>query len=179
MKILAIDPSFSGCGIACFDNNREEYYYYLIKAEKESKNSIDITRRILKIKEEIRDLIKKHNPDYIGLEGPSYASRSSSVIQMGALNHILRELFIEENMRFIIVPPTVIKKFYAGKGNCNKLEMIEEAMKRGANIPFFKTIQKQRMFDDNVVDAHALATFMNDYFAGKIPEHKSKVEHSF
>lgn len=177
MKILAIDPSFSGCGVSLLDNGREEYF--LIKTDKTSRNSIEITHRILKIKQEIKEIIQKEKPDYIGLEGPSYASKSSSVIQMGALNHILRELFIEEGVDFIVVPPTVVKKYYTGKGNCGKLEMIEEAMKRGANIPFFKTIQKQKIFDDNVVDAHALGVFMHDFLVDKKKEFENKIEKSW
>ncbi len=177
MTILGIDPSFSGCGIAHFGNGTKEFF--LIKAEKNSSSSIDITRRILKIKEEIRLLIKNIKPDYIGLEGPSFASQSASVIQMGALNHILRELFIEEGVKFFIIPPTVVKKYFTGKGNSDKLAMIEEAMKRGANIPFFTTIKKQRVFDDNVTDAYAIASFVEDYLQDKCIDYESKIEKSW
>lgn len=178
MKILAIDPSFSGCGVTYLGENGEENYY-LIKADKNSKNSIDITRRIIKIKEEIRLIIKNKNPEYIILEGPSFASKSSSLIQMGALNHILRELFIEENIKFVIAPPKTIKKQFTSNGNADKLEVIEEVMKRGANIPFFKNIKKQKMFDDNVSDSFAMACFLRDLINGKAKDYESKVEKSW
>ena len=75
MVIIGVDPSFSGSGITIIQNNN--YEYFLIKAEKQSRSSIDITHRIMKIKKEIKSIINKYSPDYISMEGPSYASQSS------------------------------------------------------------------------------------------------------
>jgi crossover junction endodeoxyribonuclease RuvC len=177
MAIIGVDPSFSGSGITVIQDNN--YEYFLIKAEKQSRSSIDITHRIMKIKKEIKLIINKYRPTYISMEGPSYASQSSSVVQMGALNHMLRELFIEENIKFVIAPPTVIKKYATGKGNADKLMMIEEAAKRGANIPFFKKIQKQLVFDDNVCDSYFMASFMRDYLTGNCVDFEDKIEKSW
>ena len=98
---------------------------------------------------------------------------------MGALNHMLRELFIEEDIKFVIAPPTVIKKYATGKGNADKMTMILEAMKKGANIPYFKKIQKQMMFNDNSVDSYFMASFMRDYLDGKCSDFEEKIEKSW
>ena len=63
----------------------------------------------------------------IGLEGFSYGSISSSVLDLAMYNSFLRfkliETFGEENL--IIISPTEGKKSLYGKGNANKDEMIE------------------------------------------------------
>lgn len=175
MVLMGIDPSFSGCGITI---KNKDYTFHLITAEKQYKDTIDITRRIMSLKKQVREIIQKERPNYIAIEGPSYGGNTSSLIQMGALNHILRELFFEEKIPFVVVPPKVAKKHYTGNGNANKLDMIEEAMNKGINIPFFKKIQKQDMFDDNVVDSHAMVEILEYILLGK-KDYDEKVEKSW
>ncbi|MFW6026799.1 MAG: crossover junction endodeoxyribonuclease RuvC, partial [Candidatus Woesearchaeota archaeon] len=125
MKLLAIDPSFVGSGITTYENG--VYNYYIIKTDKQSKNSNDIIRRIIEIKKELYIIINRFNPDYVIIEGPSFGSRSSSLVQMGALNYSIREMLLDEGIKFIVSPPTVVKKYWTGKGNANKQLMIEQA----------------------------------------------------
>ncbi len=63
-----------------------------------------------------------------------------------------------------VVPPSVVKKHWTGKGNAKKEEMIETAIKMGAKI---NTIKKGRP-DDNVVDAVALATMLHSPLLSKV-----------
>jgi Holliday junction resolvasome RuvABC endonuclease subunit len=173
---MAIDPSFSGCGITCFDNGI--YQYFLIKTTKSSKNSIDITRRIIYIKSEVKKIIKDNDIKSILMEGPSFGSQSSAIVQMGALNHMLRELFIEMNIPFAISPPTVVKKFFTGKGNCGKPEMIAEAMARGANIPFTEKVKGEILPDNNVVDSFAMNLLLQELLNNPQSTFKDVVEWS-
>lgn len=180
MTIMGIDQSLTGSGIAIFKDGEE--YYFLISTSK-TKNTkaptIDYTRRLIEMTDEIQKLIKEYKPDYIGMEGMSFGARGSAVYDLGGLSHLLRTMFFKEKVKFVIIPPTVVKKYFTGKGNSDKLVMIEEAMKRGANIPFFTTIKKQRVFDDNVTDAYAIASFIEDYLDDKCDDYKDKVEKSW
>jgi len=180
MVIMSLDQSLVGSGIAVFKDGEE--YYKLISSEKSkgTKNpSIDYTKRIINIVYEYEKIIDEYKPDYIGMEGMSFGSTSSVIFELGGLSHMARSMFIKKNVKFIIIPPTVVKKYFTGKGNSDKLAMIEEAMKRGANIPFFKNIKKQRVFDDNVTDAYAIASFIQDYVLGKCTDYEDKIEKSW
>ncbi len=177
---MGIDQSLVGSGVTVFENSNE--YYYLISSSKTDETkapSIDYTRRLMKIVEEIVEIIDKHKPTHICMEGMSYRSRSQTLFELGGLSHMLRLNFINKGVEFIIIPPKTLKKYFTGSGNADKLLMIEECNKRGANIPFFKRIKKQTVFDDNVADSYALACFMQDYMHGNATDFEKKVEKSW
>lgn len=163
---MGIDQSLTGTGITVFDGS--QYHYFLIKTEK-TKNTkcptIDDTKRLMKIWEEIDKLIHLYQVEFIALEGLSYGSKGKAIFQIGGLSHIIRAGLIENNIRFIVVPPTVVKKFWCGKGNANKILMLNEAENKKLKIPFLKKYKefKEKKFDDNVVDSHALCCLLQDY----------------
>jgi len=180
MTIAAIDQSLVGSGITVFKDGEE--HYFLIescKTQNTKSPSIDYTKRLIYIIEEYRKIIKEYKPDYIGIEGMSFGSTSAVLFELGGLSHMARQMFLQEGVKFIVIPPTVVKKYFTGKGNCKKIDMIGEAMKRGANIPFFETIQKQKMFNNNVVDSFAIASFVQDYFEDKCIDYEDKIEKSW
>ena len=109
----------------------------------------------------------------------SYGSRTGIAYDLGGLSHLLRAMYIRKEIPFIIIPPTTLKKYFVGKGTAKKMDMILEANKRGANIPFFKRIEKQTVFDDNVCDAYGLCCFLQDYMDGNAIDFENKVEKSW
>ncbi len=133
----------------------------------------------MSIADEVKKLIDEYKPDYICQEGMSYGSKGQIIFDIGGLSHMLRALYFTKDIKFIIIPPKTLKKYYTGSGNADKLAMIEEANKRGANIPFFKRIKKQTVFDDNVVDSHALCCFVEDYLQGNCKDYEDKIEKSW
>ena len=80
----------------------------------------------------IKDIVKeftKDNPETIEIvmEGISYGSvqRTKSIFDLAGLNYLVREKFIEkEGIHLTVAPPSEIKKFASGNGNCNKEVMI-------------------------------------------------------
>ena len=69
------------------------------------------------------------NPEhiYINMEGISYGSsiRTNTICDLAGLNYLIRDKFIEQPLiDFQICPPTEIKKFASGNGNCNKEVMV-------------------------------------------------------
>jgi len=80
----------------------------------------------------IKDIVKeytKDNPESVSIviEGISYGSvqRTKSIFDLAGLNYLVREKFIgKDEYVFTIAPPSEIKKFASGNGNCNKETMI-------------------------------------------------------
>ena len=92
--------------------------------------TVNMISIVKKIKECIYDNIqgRKQYKLYIVQEGISYGSsaRTKSVFDLAGLNYMIRNEFIEkENISFFIAPPTHIKKFATGIGNCKKELIIE------------------------------------------------------
>lgn len=102
------------------DNNLFQEYW----------KTINMLNIVEKIKECIYDNIKGRDNYklYIVQEGISYGSsiRTKSVFDLAGLNYLIRNEFIEApNVLFFISPPTHIKKFATGMGNCKKEQIIE------------------------------------------------------
>ncbi len=171
--LMGVDQSLTGTGITIWDGKK--YSYSLIETKK-TKNtlapSIDYTRRLMKIKYMVKRFIEEFNVKLIAIEGMSFGSTGRIIFDIGGLSHILRELFVEENVDFIVIPPTTLKKYWTGKGTANKGMMIDAAVNKGFIIPYEKNYGTKKMpdikFDDNVVDSQALCEFIKDFSNGSL-----------
>ena len=120
--------------------------------------TVNMISIVKKIKECIYDNIQgiKQYKLYIVQEGISYGSsaRTKSVFDLAGLNYMIRNEFIEkENIAFFIAPPTHIKKFATGIGNCKK-ELIIELFKSVEP----KLAEKLPKVDD-IADAYYMSKF--------------------
>lgn len=125
--------------------------------------TVNMISIVKKIKECIYDNIqgRKQYKLYIVQEGISYGSsaRTKSVFDLAGLNYMIRNEFIEkENISFFIAPPTHIKKFATGIGNCKK-ELIIELFK--CVEP--KLAEKLPKVDD-IADAYYMSKFARQIY---------------
>lgn len=125
--------------------------------------TVNMIRIVKKIKECIYDNIqgRKQYKLYIVQEGISYGSsiRTKSIFDLAGLNYMIRNEFIEkEDSLFFIAPPTHIKKFATGIGNCKK-ELV---------ISLFKTtepnLNKWLPKVDDIADAYYMSKFARQIY---------------
>lgn len=125
--------------------------------------TVNMISIVKKIKECIYDNIqgRKQYKLYIVQEGISYGSsaRTKSVFDLAGLNYMIRNEFIEkENISFFIAPPTHIKKFATGIGNCKKELIIE----------LFKSIEPNLAEKlpkvDDIADAYYMSKFARQIY---------------
>ena len=122
-----------------------------------------------KIKECIYDNIqgREHYILYMVQEGISYGSsiRTKSVFDLAGLNYMIRKEFInKEDIRFFISPPTHIKKFATGIGNCKKEQVIELFKMIQPNLS--KNIPKV----DDIADAYFMAKYARQIYIDNVKE---------
>ena len=125
--------------------------------------TVNMISIVKKIKECIYDNIqgRKQYKLYIIQEGISYGSsaRTKSVFDLAGLNYMIRNEFIEkENIAFFIAPPTHIKKFATGIGNCKK-ELIIELFK-GVEPKLAEKLPKV----DDIADAYYMSKFARQIY---------------
>lgn len=145
------------------DNNLFSEYWKTI-------NMISIVN---KIKECIYDNIQGKTSYilYIVQEGISYGSsiRTKSVFDLAGLNYMIRKEFInKEDIRFFISPPTHIKKFATGIGNCKKEQVIELFKMIQPNLS--KNIPKV----DDIADAYFMAKYARQIYLDNLEENKKE-----
>lgn len=147
---FGIDLSLRQSGILILNEKSEIIESKLIETNSKS----DIEDRIYYINNFIFNLINKYKNDLlINIEGLSYNSKNSQkMFEIAGLHYFIRINIKKNNFRFKITPPTVLKKFITGKGNCKKNLILLEIYKKW-NISFD---------NDNLADAYGLARIVYD-----------------
>ena len=150
MLYIGIDPSYSSTGLIILNEAAEIQKQETYKV---NKKGTDTEYRLTLIKEKLIDpVIKMHEDGEIKvcMEGPSYSSRGSHVLQMGALNYFIRYWFRVSNIDYTVRTPNELKKFVTGKGNCKK------------DLILLKVFQKwgEEFSCDDLADAYGLARYI-------------------
>jgi len=112
------------------------------------------------------DLISKHNPSRVVIEGYSFAS-AGRVFNLAENCGLLKHKLWKNKIMFDVIAPTSIKKFATGKGNANK-EKMQEAFIAETSIDVklvMSQSDKQWSPSGDIIDsyymckyAHSLAT---------------------
>jgi crossover junction endodeoxyribonuclease RuvC len=127
VNVLALDLSLVCTGWA--SNN------HLLR----SPGTIETKKRGCERLQTIRDIATALASDsqLVVLEGYSYGSKGSAVINIGELGGVVRLALFEAGHPVVEIPPPCLKKLATGKGNVGKAEVLVEAVKRlgfeGAN----------------------------------------------
>lgn len=154
MLIIGIDPSLTSTGIVALNDGIVE-----IAEVTKNRPELGTIERVRLIREKINKTIQHPNltPDLIVIEGFSYGSKGRSVFDIAHLGWRVREdleLFKNSNnIPWIEVSPTQLKKFATGKGNANKEIILQQVFKHWG----YET------HDNNIADAYVLAKIGEAY----------------
>lgn len=142
MTSIGIDLSLTATGIIKLKDGKIAQRQ-LIKT-KPTHNYLDELKRL----EYIRDTIDLTDVDIAVIEGMAFMARNTTaLVQLSGLNYMTRERIYFENIPFIIVAPTTLKKFATSKGNSPKELVLLEVYKR-YHVSFT---------DNNLADGYVLA----------------------
>lgn len=143
MRVMGVDTS-TKTGYVILDDAGDVVNVGVLSHKPESNRFA----RFHKYVREIADLVDAYGVDLVVIEGYSFAGKFNNSLQY-ELGACIRMRLFEEEIPFVEVPPTSLKKFVTGKGNCKKDLMLLNVYKRWD----FDTD------DDNEADAYGLAQF--------------------
>lgn len=145
---MGIDPSLTGTGVVVLEDGKM-IEKVLIKTKKKGDGPSHEIERLRDIVGEVEELIEKHNPDIVCMEGLAFQARNTTaLVQLAGLNYLLRDVFSTIPwMDWVIVAPSSLKKYITGAGNTAKDVMMMETYKR----------YSVTLTDDNLCDAYGLA----------------------
>ena len=161
MRFIGIDPSLTGTGIVCLNEEGEIVGQELIKTTTE----LEIEDRLIVINKKIKRLLDDKyqiicDDGYIYdvivyIEGISFGAKGNAVMQLAGLHYFLRiQLRNRFNLKYDIIPPTTLKKFITCKGNAKKELMLLNVYKRwGVEYK-----------NNNLADAYSLARMALDKY---------------
>lgn len=129
--ICGIDLSIVNTGIAVWDGLRSCWWTRTIQPPTAEEECLD--QRIDYVVGTVKKIIRLHDPEIIGLEGPAY-NKPFVAYRLGMVMGALR-IWLWQNQRpFIEISPTAVKKFATGSGKANKLNMIQAAANMGIPV---------------------------------------------
>lgn len=119
-RVFGLDLSLTSTGWSCGD---ERGTVSFSKLRNES--------RLVAIRNELQSLIvDKFGKPVVIVEGYSFGSRNSQSHSIGELGGVVKVMMHENNVSFVVVPPTVRAKFATGKGNASKHEVVSAVSAR-------------------------------------------------
>jgi Holliday junction resolvasome RuvABC endonuclease subunit len=147
---LGLDLSLTGTGWVLFESKDDVTPIQgLIDT-----NKLDGLERIDHILTEIKNLLQDKpfsqelsETTLVVIEDFSFASKGSSLFQIAGLGYIVRHWLWKNKIDFLLVPPTVLKKFVTGAGNSDKSVMLMKILKNW----------DVEILDDNIGDAYGLS----------------------
>jgi len=158
MLIIGLDPSLSGTGILSL----QEGNVTLAEATR-NRPELKSIERVKLVNQRIKNAVQKKTPDLIVIEGFSFGSKGQCLDIVHYLGWRIREelelLKTNENIPWIEVSPTQLKKFATGKGVANKEIILQQVYKRWG----YETN------NNNIADAYVLARIGEAYLKWHSP----------
>ena len=125
-KIIGLDLSLSSTGWFVIDQDIQ--YGQLKTNPKKFSNPIE---RVEYIADFILEKIKSHDGvDLVIMQDYFVGQQSQTVIKLAMLGTIVRYKLLQNNIGFLTVMPTQIKKFETGKGNGHKDNILKSVYKK-------------------------------------------------
>lgn len=113
-------------------------------------------RNLRRLVDEVDYIISKYNPDEVLMEGVSFGSHQTTAIaELSGLNYLIRDICHKYNIKFTIIPPSKLKKFFTGNGVADKDLMTETFFQL---VPLARGCEKYIKIDD-IADSYAMACF--------------------
>jgi len=121
MKILAIDQSYTSCGIVVLNDGKMHYCERFV-----TDKTKDIYERAWDLVEHLRAIALNCKPDIIALEGLAFAKNGNATRDLAGLQSaIITVLRFIDDYHVVIIPPNTVKKTATGKGNASKDDMVD------------------------------------------------------
>ena len=117
--ILGIDPGFGrmGFGAIRVDGAIVRLIDYGVITTK-STDTFD--ERLVQIAEDIREILKTHKPDLIGIEKIFFGKSSTTAMRVSEVRGVVRLLCAEQQVTIVEFTPAQIKKTTTGDGKATK-----------------------------------------------------------
>lgn len=121
MKILAVDQSYTSCGIVVLNDEKMVYCEKLT-----TDKTKDMFDRAWEVAEHLRAIALNCKPDKVALEGLAFAGAGNATRDLAGLQYVivttLRKL---DGWNVEIVTPTEVKRTATGKGCAGKDELVD------------------------------------------------------
>lgn len=144
--IVGLDLSLTSTGIVVLSGN-EIIAQKVVRSSPVGPLPVDEAKRLHDISEEVLKSVPD-DADLVAIEGIAFmVSKTTALVQLAAINFLIRIGLWKRGIKFIIVSPPTLKKFITGKGVAQKDEIILSIYKQYGHT----------ILNNNEADAFSLA----------------------
>jgi crossover junction endodeoxyribonuclease RuvC len=146
MKIIGLDISLTGTGVAVYSSSTRSIYTVCIRTKPQKDWYGRIKTILSAVLKEVQGSGEEYEPILVCVEGFAFGARGK-VFEIAELSGVIKyHLTQVYDCNLVQIPPTSVKKYITGKGNANKDVMLKEVYK----------VYNFDSDNDNEVDAFAL-----------------------
>lgn len=127
MKILGIDPGIGRTGYAIIDNSRKEAKLLECGCITTQAGGNEY-HRLLEIKKDLDEIIKKHRPESMCIESLFFANNAKTVMSVGQARGVIMVTAAEHKLQLIEVTPLQVKISATGYGKADKRQVLKMIM---------------------------------------------------
>ena len=129
MRVLAIDQSFTSCGIVILEDGEVLY------AEKYvSDVDTDMFARAWEVSDRVLELERKYKTDFVAIEELAFNAKGNQTRNLAGLQYtIVTRLRFVEKKDIRVIHPTKVKKHATGKGNSKKELLLDVLPEKALN----------------------------------------------
>ena len=130
--VIGIDPSLTATGVAWPDGTTEVIKWKNSDVERLQNVAWWVEEHLPFRSHDPAVLRRRHC--LVVIEGLSYGSKGAAVTGQAELGAVLRLTLHREGYPFVVIPPSVVKKYATGKGNANK-DLVRDAARDRLGLP--------------------------------------------
>lgn len=144
--IVGLDLSLVATGFVVL-HGEEIFDSGVIKSSPNGSLPIDEAKRLSKISKDVLAVVPE-GTELVAIEGIAFMiAKTTSLVQLAAINYLVRIGLMERNIPFVIVSPPALKKFVTGKGVAQKDMMMLATFQRWGVA----------LTENNICDAYGLS----------------------
>lgn len=165
VKVLGIDQSYTSTGLTVMDHRKDVAWMGTVTTKKETDDKQEIFHRARYIVQEISNIIDLHKIEFVAIEQLAYGSAGDATRNLAGLQFMIINMLIDIDIPFLIVPPTSLKKYATGKGNCDKTMMVDSLPSLPVDIKGEVMKYPKSKGRSDLADAYWLASMGVDKYA--------------
>jgi len=124
MKILGIDPGIGRCGFAVIESTGKDNKL-LISGCIVTNAGEEESQRLLEIKKDLQQIIKKWQPDTAAIESLFFITNEKTAISVGQARGVVLVTCAEAGLKTMDITPLQVKMSVTGYGKADKKQMQE------------------------------------------------------
>lgn len=127
MRIMGIDPGTIRCGygvVDLFAGAARPIDYGVVRPPRDT----DLPQRLKIIYDGLCELIERHEPEVVAVEGAFYGANAKTAIKIGEARGIVLLAAQSADLKLVQYPPATVKKAVVGNGNASK-EQVQQMIK--------------------------------------------------